>query len=103
MVENHMGNQGTPVLERVSQSKQVQPSALYVVIAPSISVQVSLSVSTEDVRGQPLVFKAALFQMRDNLLLVEFRRSKVLAVSVCVLVMYVPSSDMAMCIVCEPY
>ena len=39
--------------------------------------------STEDARGQPLVFKAALFQMRDNLLLVEFRRSKVCIHSVC--------------------
>ena len=39
--------------------------------------QVNLTVSTEDRRGNLLVFKTSLFEMKPNLILVEFRRSKV--------------------------
>ena len=39
--------------------------------------QVSLVVSTTDCRKQPLVFKASIYELRSDLLLVEFRRSSV--------------------------
>ena len=42
-----------------------------------MTLQVSLSVSTVDCRKQPLVFKASVYELRQDLLLVEFRRSKV--------------------------
>jgi serine/threonine-protein kinase Chk1 len=38
--------------------------------------QINLTVSTEDRRSSPLVFKASLFEMKKDLILVEFRRSK---------------------------
>ena len=39
--------------------------------------QVSLVVSTTDKRSQPLVFKASIYGLRSDLLLVDFRRSSV--------------------------
>ena len=41
------------------------------------SSQVSLVVSTVDRRKQPLVFKASIYELGQDLLLIEFRRSKV--------------------------
>ena len=43
------------------------------------SSQVSLVVTTVDRRKQPLVFKASVYELRQDLLLIEFRRSKVRA------------------------
>ena len=39
--------------------------------------QTSLVVSTVDRRKQPLVFKGVIYELKSDLLLVEFRRSKV--------------------------
>ena len=43
----------------------------------NVLMQVSLVVTTTDCRKQPLVFKASIYELRLDLLLVEFRRSKV--------------------------
>ena len=42
-----------------------------------VLLQVSMVVLTTDSRKQPLVFKASIYELRTDLLLVEFRRSKV--------------------------
>ena len=60
--------------------------AVYVDYILTVS-QASLMVSTIDCRKQPLVFKASIYELRQNLLLVEFRRSKVsdsLPICICV-------------------
>ncbi len=52
-------------------------ASILILVSSSLHPQVSLVVSTVDCRKQPLVFKASIYELRHDLLLVEFRRSKV--------------------------